>query len=106
MKVGPDRRYTAEFRDSAVKQVDEGGRSLSAVARSLEMSNKTLANWVYRARKGQAFVKGAPAQPTSEFQAELSRLRQENARLRTEKDILKNRPRGSPRPLWIETHSA
>ena len=57
MKAGPDRRYTPEFRDSAVKQVIEGGRSVAAVARSLEMSNKSLANWVYRARKGQELVK-------------------------------------------------
>ena len=56
MKAGPDRRYTPEFRDSAVKQVIEGGRSVAAVARSLEMSNKSLANWVYRARKGQELV--------------------------------------------------
>jgi len=89
MKAGSDRKYTAEFRDSAVKQVIEGGRSMSAVARSLEMSSKTLANWVYRARKGQALVKRTPAQPTSELQAELSRLRQENARLKVEKEILK-----------------
>jgi transposase len=89
MKAGPDRRYTPEFRDAAVKQVIEGGRPLAAVARSLEMSNKTLANWVYRARKGEAMVKRAPAQPVSELEAELSRLRQENATLRIEKEILK-----------------
>ena len=64
MKTGSDRKYTAEFRDSAVKQVVEGGRSMPAVARSLEMSSKTLANWVYRARKGDALVKRAPAQPS------------------------------------------
>lgn len=89
MKAGADRKYTAGFRDSAVKQVVEGGRSLAAVARSLEMSSKTLANWVYRVRRGQALVKRQPAQPTSEFAAELSRLRQENTRLRLEKEILK-----------------
>jgi len=89
MKAGPDRRYTPEFRDSAVKQVIEGGRSVAAVARSLEMSNKSLANWVYRARKGQELIKRASAQPVSELQAELSRLRQENAKLRLERDILK-----------------
>ena len=61
MKTGSDRKYTAEFRDSAVKQVIEGGRGMAAVARSLEMSNKTLANWVYLARKGQALVKRRPA---------------------------------------------
>lgn len=44
MKAGPDRRYTPEFRDASVKQVIEGGRLVAAVARSLEMSNKSLAN--------------------------------------------------------------
>ena len=90
MKAGPDRTYTLELRDAAVKQVIEGGRGITAVARSLEMSSKTLANWVYRARKGQALVKRKPAQPATELEAEVSRLRQENSRLRVEKEILKN----------------
>ena len=89
MKAGTDRTYTNEFRDSAVKQVIDGGRGISAVARSLEISSKTLANWVYRARKGQALVKRQPTQPVSALEAEVSRLRQENARLRLEKEILK-----------------
>ena len=89
MKVAADRTYTGEFRDAAVKQVIDGGRAVSAVARSLEMSSKTLANWVYRVRKGQALVKRKPAQPASELEAEVSRLRQENSRLRVEKEILK-----------------
>lgn len=89
MKSGPDRRYTPEFRDAAVKQVIEGGRPVAAVARSLEMSNKSLANWVYRARRGQEIVKRAAAKPASELEAELNRLRQENAKLRVEKEILK-----------------
>ena len=103
MKSGPDRRYTPEFRDAAVKQVIEGGRSVAAVARSLEMSGKSLANWVYRARKGQELVKRAPAQPVSELEAELSRLRQENAKLKLEKEILKNFPRGVAPSRWRET---
>jgi transposase-like protein len=56
MKAGSDRSCTVEFRDAAVKQVSEGARSMSAVARSLEMSSKTLANWVYRDRKGQLLM--------------------------------------------------
>ena len=88
MKAGSDRKYTAEFRDAVVKQV-QGGRSMAAVARSLEMSNKTLANWVYLARKRQPLVKRRPVQPVTEQEAELSRLRQENSRLRLEKEILK-----------------
>jgi len=56
----PDRKYAIGFRNAAVKQVNEGRRSMTAVARSLEMSSKTLANWVYRARKGHALVKQLP----------------------------------------------
>ena len=67
----------------------EGGRPIAAVARSLEMSGKSLANWVYRARKGQELVKRAPVRPASELEVELSRLRQENAKLKIEKEILK-----------------
>ncbi|MGH8820945.1 MAG: transposase [Rhodoferax sp.] len=89
MKAGTDRTYTLEFRDAAVKQVMEGGRGISAVARALEMSSKTLANWVYRARKGQALVKRQTSKPVSELEAENSRLRQENSRLKVEKEILK-----------------
>ena len=109
MKAGIDRKYTVEFRAAAVKQVIDGGRGMTAVARALEISSKTLANWVYRARKGLALVKCKPAQPASELEAEVSRLRQENARLRVEKEI----PKKSGGVLcqgvdvkyaWIEEH--
>ena len=45
MKAGPDRKYTVEFREAAVRQVLDGKRSVPQVARTLEMSDKTLANW-------------------------------------------------------------
>jgi len=89
MKAGPDRKYTDEFRQAAVRQVLDGGRSVPQVARSLEMSGKTLANWVMKARKGQPLLKRPPAQPVDDVQAENGRLRQENARLKLEKEILK-----------------
>jgi transposase len=89
MKSGPDRKYTVEFREAAVKQVLDGKRSLRQVARALEMSDKTLANWVAKAKKGQPLVKRASTQPVSDLQAENARLRQENARLKLEKEILK-----------------
>ena len=89
MKAGPDRKYTVEFRDSAVRRVLDGGRSVPQVARSLEMSDKTLANWVMKVRKGQPLLKRALARPVDDVQAENARLRQENARLKIEKEILK-----------------
>lgn len=88
MKTGPDRKYTPAFRQAAVKQV-EAGRSVPAVARTLEMSAKTLANWVYRSRRGQTLVKRVLTRPVTDAEAELSHLRAENARLRVEKEILK-----------------
>ncbi len=46
MKAVPKRACTPEFRDVAVKQVIEGGRSIASAARLLEISSKSLANWV------------------------------------------------------------
>ena len=43
MKTGSDRKYTEEFRQAAVKQVIDGGRSMPQVARSLEMSPRRWA---------------------------------------------------------------
>lgn len=84
-----NRSDTPEFRAAAVQQVTDGGRSIPAVARSLEMSAKTLANWVLRARKGEPPAKAPSREPMSELEAEVMRLRQEVAKLRMEKEILK-----------------
>src|SRR3989304_6020643 len=89
MKSGPDRKYTQEFRLSAVKQEIDGGRSIPQVARWVEMSPGTLGNCVAKTRKGEALMKRAPGRPLTELEAELARLKQENARLRIEKEILK-----------------
>lgn len=89
MHVLPNRQYTVEFQEAAVKQVTEGGRSLAEVARSLEMSAKTLGNWVRRVRTGQSLNTGAQAHAVTDGQAELSRLRAEVAQLKLDKEILK-----------------
>lgn len=53
------------------------------------MSEKTLANWVRRARRGEAPVKSTTVRQAEEVQAELSRLRAENSRLKLDNEILK-----------------
>jgi transposase len=83
------RAYTEQYREAAVRQVLDAGRAVSEVARSLEMSEKTLANWVRRARRGQAVVKAMAVRQLDEVQAELSRLRAENSRLKLDNEILK-----------------
>ena len=53
----------------------------------------------------QGTLQGAGERPVSAEQMELARLRTELARVKMERDILKNRPRGLPRPFRVETHS-
>ena len=76
MQTIPHRQYTREFQEAAVKQVLEGGRSHVEVARSLEMSDKTLGNWVRRARRGQSLSRRGLVSEVTDVQAELSRLRE------------------------------
>jgi transposase len=85
----PKRIYSAEYREAAVRQVIDAGRALVEVARSLEISPKTLANWVRLARAQHPLVKRQPAVVPDRAALELSRLRAENARLRMDNEILK-----------------
>jgi transposase len=95
-------RYTLEFKREAVRLV-EGGQSIAAAARTLGVIEQTLFNWVKAQREGKLI--GADSKVVSAEQMEISRLRAELARVKMERDILENRPRGSPRPIWLETRS-
>jgi transposase len=79
------RKFTREFKVSAVKLVNEQGYSAPQAARSLGVDPNCVRHWVKKlsAQAGLA--------PTGEgaLQAELRRLRKENARLLMERDILK-----------------
>jgi len=90
------RKYTAEYKSEAVRLILQEKLSLPEAARRLEMSDKTLANWVRRARRGEGLNGSeSPQSPSrkavtvSELEMELSKLRAENARLKMEKEILK-----------------
>jgi transposase len=89
----PKQVYTNEYRAQAVLMVTRDGLSIAEAARRLSMSLKTLANWVKRARDGQLPAAGGDGgvgqRVVTEAQAEVSRLRRENAELRMERDILK-----------------
>ncbi len=91
----PKQVYTNEYREQAVLLVTRDGLSIAEAARRLSMSLKTLANWVKRAKDGQlptasnSGVRAAVQRMVTEEQAEVSRLRRENAELRMERDILK-----------------
>ena len=79
------RRFTREFKLSAVKLVNEQGYSPAEAARSLGVDPNSVRDWV------EKFSAEAGVAPTAEgaLKAELRRLRKENARLLMERDILK-----------------
>ena len=81
------RTFTAEFEAEAVRRIAEGGKSLSEVARELDLGESLLRGWkqALAARGGQAFP-GRGNLPAAD--KELRRLRAENQRLRMERDIL------------------
>lgn len=81
----PKRKYSREFKLSAVKLVNEQGYQIVEAAKSLGIDPSNLRNWLGK------FANEAGAVPTGEgaMQAELRKLRKENARLLMERDILK-----------------
>ena len=52
MRNGKRGRYTLEFKQEAVRLV-ESGQSVASVARSLEVVEQTLSNWVKANREGK-----------------------------------------------------
>ena len=84
------RRYTREFKVSAVKLVNEQGYSAREAAKSLGVDPGCVRDSVKAPGSGPAAAAAGLA-PSGEgaMAAELRRLREENARLRTEREILK-----------------
>lgn len=82
------KNYTAEFKREAVRLVTEQGYSMSQAARNLDVNINMLRRW-----KKQISEQGQDAFPGKgrllPEQEELYRLREENKRLRMERDILK-----------------
>ena len=82
----PRRRFTDEFNSQAIALAESVGPAQAA--RQLDMSVKTLANWLGAARSGKPLSSPSRA-PVSELECELARLRAENATLKKEREILK-----------------
>jgi transposase len=86
--AGSRRKYTREFKIDAVKRVIEDGVPQRHVARELGISTNSLATWKkqYLEDPADSFPGHGKQKP---YDAELTRLRRENARLREELEILK-----------------
>ena len=79
-------QYTADYKAQAVSLAQTLGATRAA--RKLGISVKTLPNWIRLARDGEA-QKSGKRRPVNDLEAELSRLRAENAQLRMERDFIK-----------------
>lgn len=82
------KQYSKEFKLDAISLVLEQGYSRAEAARSLEINANMLGRWLreHEAPEGQAFRGNGKL--TTE-QTEIRRLREENRRLKMEKEILK-----------------
>jgi len=78
-----NRRYTAEFKAEAVKQVTERGYSVKEVAERLGITHQSLYTWLGGSRKKRA------DRLEEELRTENARLKAELRRVQEERDILK-----------------
>lgn len=81
----PRRQFSKEFKLETVKLVKEGPRSISQVARDLDLTESALRNWV---RQYDIDTGTQPGTTTAERQ-ELQRLPVEVRQLRLEREVLK-----------------
>ena len=92
MKAKQREPYSREFKLEAVRLVQSGGKPVAQIARELGVPRQQLYNWVRQAeqRAGMPATDVFPGNGnrTAE-QAELERLRSENAQLKEDNEILK-----------------
>jgi transposase len=78
------RKFTREFKEEAVKLVTEQGYKISEAARSMDIGVNVLGRWK---KEFEDESNGSRLLPDE--RAELKRLREENRKLKMERDILK-----------------
>lgn len=79
------RKFSAEYREEAVKMVIEGSRPIAQVARDLGLNEGTLGNWVNAYRRAHADEE--PPLTVSE-RARLRELEKEVRELKMEREFL------------------
>jgi len=89
LKGIPQGRYTREFRQEAVKLVTEEKLSWGQAAGRLSIPASTIGNWVKAYKAGKLGDVGKNYRPLTEVEAEMARVKKENATLKMENEILK-----------------
>ena len=80
------RQFTEEFMAGAVRLVVDEGKTIGTVARELDLTPSSLANWVRHAQADRS--KGRTGLTTAERE-EIARLRKELRIVQEEREILK-----------------
>jgi transposase len=81
------RKFTDEFKAETVRLIRETGRSITAVAREMDLTPSAVERWVKQAEIDEG---GGPAGAlTTGEREELRRLRREILEVRMEREILK-----------------
>ena len=78
-------KYTAEFKEEAVKQVIDKGHTVVDVARRLGIAEGVLYTWVSKFKKADE----PESSDLKAMQAEMAKLKAELRRITEERDILK-----------------
>ena len=83
-------QYTREFRDSTIQLVLNSEDSVLKIAKELNVSAKTIYNWMNEYKKiNQDTTKPVTKSPKETLEQENKRLRRETKLLKQERDILK-----------------
>jgi transposase len=82
------KKYAKEFKQDAVRLVTEQGYKHTEAARNLGIDRGMLGRWVKEFQEDESEAFRGNGKLSSE-QEELRRLREENRRLKMERDILK-----------------
>ena len=82
------KKYSKEYKLDAVSLVLDQGYTVTEAAKSLEINRSVLQRWIkeFQSDDGHAFRGNGKLTPE---QAEIRRLKEENRRLKMEKEILK-----------------
>src|SRR4051812_47299483 len=81
------RKFSAEFKAEAVRLVVEQNRSINSVAKSLDIADSVLGEWVRQAKVDAG--RGSKSKLTTVEKQELTELRRRVKQLEMEKEILK-----------------
>ena len=83
-------RYTEEYKQEALKLWRASGRSAAKVAAELGIRPPLLYRWAHLEREPNASkTESKPGRSVEELEAEIRRLRAENAKLLEQREVLK-----------------